>query len=321
MPIPAIQTRALGKVYQSKGGPVIAVEGLDLEIAPGQIFGLLGPNGAGKTTTIRMICGLIRPTTGEAFVEGVSVARDPMAVRRRIGLVPGEAGDHRNLTVREELQYYGAFYGLDSSVVRQRSEPLLKRLDLGDCGDRLLRTLSQGTRRKFHLVRALLHQPSVLLLDEPTSGLDPAVVEEVWDLLKNLTAQQNTTVVLCSHHLEEVERLCQRVAIIKQRLLVEGPLAQLSGEACLYRVEVASDPEGAREALASLPAVQSLAVAGRTLRFTLSGDPQREVPSVVSRLVERGAAVVEVTSEGHDLRSLYRSIIQEQPTAASQERL
>ena len=310
----AIQTRGLSKVYRAKAGAVVAVEQLDLTVRTGEIFGLLGPNGAGKTTTVRMICGLIRPTAGEVWVDGLSVSQQPSAVRARIGLLPEDAGDYKNLTLAEELEYHGALYGLDRATVLQRSRPLVERLGLQDRLKHRLKTFSRGMRRKFHLIRALLHQPRVLLLDEPTAGLDPAIVEEVWDLLKALAAEHQVTVILCSHHLEEVERLCSRVAILRRRLLVEGSLSELSGGDHRYRVQLAGEASAFRESVAGVAGVAHVTAEGSTLRFAAEGDAQvvqSVVPQVVRRLVEDGAAVLELRRDGRDLRSLYRSFIGE----------
>jgi len=305
-----IRARGLGKTYESKAGPIEAVSGLDLEVREGEIFGLLGPNGAGKTTTVRMLCGLLAPTAGQAHVEGVSVTADPDRVRRAIGLVPGDAGNNDLLTVDDELEFYGGLYGLSPAVVRERSAPLLARLDLGERREHRVGTFSKGMKRKVQLVRALLHRPRVLLLDEPTSGLDPAICEEVWDLLSELTREQGVTVILCSHHLEEVERLCERVAIIRRRLLVEGSLAELSRPAPRYRVELAEEAGELSGALEGLP-VSLLGQQERELSF--EPEPQAEVaevvPEVVARLVSAGARILSLEPESRDLRTLYREVV------------
>lgn len=305
-----IRARGLGKTYPSKAGPIEAVSGLDLEVREGEIFGLLGPNGAGKTTTVRMLCGLLAPSAGEAHVEGISVAADPDRVRRAIGLVPGDAGNHDLLTVDDELEFYGGLYGLSPAEVRERAAPLLARLDLGERRRHRIGTFSKGMKRKVQLVRALLHRPRVLLLDEPTSGLDPAICEEVWDLLSELTRERGATVILCSHHLEEVERLCERVAIIRRRLLVEGSLAELSRPAPRFQAELVEPLADAGAVLAGLP-VGSFSAEGRALSF--EPEPGAEVaavvPEVVARLVGAGARLLRLEPESRDLRTLYREVV------------
>src|SRR5688572_28266961 len=289
-PMVSVETRNLTKVYKSRRGDVVAVENLDLSIRAGEVFGLLGPNGAGKTTTIRMLCGLIRPTGGTVHVDGIALSEHPDEVRRRVALVPEDAGDFRNLTLLEELDYYGALYGLDRTTVRTRSEQLLERLGLADRRHHRLKTFSRGMRRKFHLVRAVLHEPRVLLLDEPTAGLDPNIVEDVWDLLKALARERQVTVVLCSHHLEEVERLCDRVGILRRRLLVEGPLDDLSGAQRAYRIRLADAPNGYVETAAGIAGVRRVEEApDHTLRVHLDGEPAAIIPELVRRLVAGGA--------------------------------
>jgi ABC-2 type transport system ATP-binding protein len=306
----AVRIDGLTKKYTSKAGGVTAVEDLSLSISAGEIFGLLGPNGAGKTTTVRILCGLIAPTAGAVFVDGISVRDDPSAARARIGLVPEDAGDYKNLTLAEELEYHGAMYGLDGNMVRRRSEGLIKRLDLqGRMNDRL-KTFSRGMRRKCQLIRALLHEPRVLLLDEPTAGLDPSIVEEVWDLLKELTVEHHVTVILCSHHLEEVERLCSRVAILKRRLLVVGLLAELTGGDRRYRMELVGDAAGAARIAGEIQGVRVAVAEGATLRFELDRVAEEIVPEVVRRVVAGGGSILGLRRVDRDLRSLYRGAVE-----------
>lgn len=307
-----IRTQKLGKVYPSPAGDVVAVEDLDLEVQAGQILGLLGPNGAGKTTTTRMLCGLVRPSTGQILVNGIPVGQHPNEIRRQIGLVPEEAGDHPNLTLAEELAYHGAFYGLNRHEVRQRSTSLIDRLNLSDRVNHRLKTFSRGMRRKFHLIRALLHRPRILLLDEPTAGLDPQSAEEIWNLFKSMAVEQQVTVVLCSHHLEEVERLCDRVAILKRRLLMEGTLAELRNQDSRYRVTLAGPAAPLAAAVEGISGVGKVDASDARLHLRLRDKPSQVVPEVVRCLVEQGAAVLEVVREDRDLRSLYRSAIEAQ---------
>jgi ABC-2 type transport system ATP-binding protein len=306
---PLVQIQGLTKVYPSKSGGITAVEDVNLSIAAGEIFGLLGPNGAGKTTTVRIICGLMAPTAGTVYVDGMSVRERPDEVRSRIGLVPEDAGDYKNLTLIEELEYHGAMYGLDRATVLERSRPLLDRLGLRDRADDRLKNYSRGMRRKFHLIRALLHRPRLLLLDEPTAGLDPSIVEEVWDLLKVLAAEHQVAVVLCSHHLEEVERLCSRVAIMRRRLLIEGSLAELSGGDGRYRLELVDGAEAMAEAVGRIAGVVEAKASGGVMHFRVDGSPDEVVPEVVRCVVEHGGRVLQLKREERDLRSLYRSFV------------
>jgi ABC-2 type transport system ATP-binding protein len=224
--------------------------------------------------------------------------------------VPEDACDFKNLTLLEELEYHGAMHGLDSAAVRQRSEGLIRRLDLqGRMNDRL-KTFSRGMRRKFHLIRALLHEPRVLLLDEPTAGLDPSIVEEVWDLLKALTVEHQVTVILCSHHLEEVERLCGRVAILKRRLLIEGALSELSGGDRRYRMELTGDAQAAAQAAGEVHGVVRAVADNGALEFEIDAAAEQVVPEVVRSVVAAGGGVLSLKRQGRDLRSLYRGFVE-----------
>jgi ABC-2 type transport system ATP-binding protein len=256
-----------------------------------------------------MICGLIPPTAGSVHVDGISVAQRPNAVRARIGLLPEDAGDYKNLTLAEELAYHGAMYGLDAAMVRQRSRPLLDRLGLLDRANHRLKTFSRGMRRKFHLIRALLHQPRLLLLDEPTAGLDPSIVEEVWDLLKALAVEHQVTVVLCSHHLEEVERLCTRVAILRGRLLMEGSLAELAGGDNRYQLELHGEAAALEQSIGAIAGVAEARADGAILHFRVAGEAEQVIPEVVRCAVAGGGRVMGLSRNERDLRSLYRASI------------
>jgi ABC-2 type transport system ATP-binding protein len=316
---PALHIQSLCKTYGSKTGGTVAVENLNLTIHRGEIFGLLGPNGAGKTTTVRMICGLIPPSSGRIEVDGLSVPEHPSEVRARIGLLPEDAGDYKNLKLAEELEYHGAMFGLTPATVRERSRPLLDRLGLKDRSHHRLKTFSRGMRRKFHLIRALLHRPALLLLDEPTAGLDPAIVEDVWDLMKEAAAEHQVTIVLCSHHLEEVERLCTRVAILQRKLLIEGTLAELAGGNGRHRLQVAGDATDLIATVASVPGVSAVTAEGPVIRFSIAGPVEQILPAMVQAVVNAGGRLIGLSPEERDLRSLYRSFVgvgQNQPPSA-----
>jgi ABC-2 type transport system ATP-binding protein len=310
LPVPMSDTAiTIESLFKTYPGDVTAVENLSLSIPRGRIFGLIGPNGAGKTTTVRMTCGLVPITAGSILVDGLDVTSSPNDVRRRIGLLPEDAGDYRNLTLEEELVYHGSLFGLTPATVRERSRELIDRLGLGVQRRRRLKTFSRGMRRKFHLIRALLHRPSLLLLDEPTAGLDPAIVEDVWTLLKDLTASHGVTIVLCSHHLEEVERLCDRIAILKRRLLVEGTLAELTASDGRYRLEVVGDAAVWTAVVSGVNGVSEALADGRAITFQVSGEAEAIVPAVVSAVCAAGGRVVSLVRRQVDLRTLYRSFV------------
>ncbi len=208
-------------------GERAAVSGLDLTVASGEIFGFLGPNGAGKTTTVRMLTGLIRPTSGRARVAGFDVAENPIAAKRAMGLVPDEPFVYPKLTGLEYLRFIGELYGVRLDEIRRRAPELLEMFELAPWGGELLESYSHGMRQKLVLAGVLLHEPKVLMLDEPMVGLDPKSGRLVKDIFREL-AKRGTAIFMCTHVLEIAEKLCDRVGImIDGRMIACGTLAQL----------------------------------------------------------------------------------------------
>jgi len=221
--VPAIDARALTKVFQGKP----AVDQLTLQVARGRFFGFLGPNGAGKSTTIKMLTGLLRPTSGQAFVEGLDLAKDRLAIKQRIGVLPEELPLYERLTGEEYLLFAGRMYGLPKDETRKRTDELLAFLSLDEDRGRLILDYSQGMRKKVALAAALIHNPRVLFLDEPLNGIDPISGRVVTDLLRRL-AQKGVTMFFTSHVLDVVERLCDEVAIIDRgRIVAQGTLDEI----------------------------------------------------------------------------------------------
>jgi ABC-2 type transport system ATP-binding protein len=222
----SVETRALVKNY----GEVEAVRGVDLRVGRGEVFGFLGPNGAGKSTTVRMLTTLLTITSGEAYVCGIDVARDPDAARRRIGVALQEAGLDPRQTGRELLVLQGRLFGMSPAEAAERARALLALVELEDAADRRIKTYSGGMKRRLDLASALVHEPEVLFLDEPTTGLDPASRLTVWDEVRRINAR-GTTVFLTTQYLEEADQLCDRLAIIDGGLIVrEGTPAQLKAD-------------------------------------------------------------------------------------------
>ncbi|HVA74908.1 MAG TPA: ATP-binding cassette domain-containing protein [Acidimicrobiales bacterium] len=195
-------------------GEQLAVDHVDLEIAPGEVFGLLGPNGAGKTTTIRILTTLLPCERGSAEIFGVDVGRHPMEVRRLIGYVPQQLSADSGLTGRQNLMLYARLYGLPGRVRRQVTEEVLDAMGLTESADRLVRTYSGGMVRRLELAQALVSSPKLLILDEPTTGLDPIGRTDMWERLHALRKQTGLTVLLTTHYMEEAERLCDRLAMM-----------------------------------------------------------------------------------------------------------
>jgi len=226
----AVVAEGLVKTYRSRKDTVDAVRGVDLRVENGEIFGFLGPNGAGKTTTVRMLTTLLSITAGSAHVAGLDVAREPDAVREKIGVALQEAGLDPRQTGRELLVLQGRLFDLSAGDAAAKADELLELVELTDAADRRIKSYSGGMKRRLDLASALVHQPEVLFLDEPTTGLDPASRVTVWDEVRRIN-EAGTTVFLTTQYLEEADALCQRLAIIDDGLIVRaGTPAGLKAE-------------------------------------------------------------------------------------------
>jgi ABC-2 type transport system ATP-binding protein len=223
MPVTAIQTQKLKRKF----GNLVAVDGIDLQVAAGQFFGFLGPNGAGKSTTIKILTGLLAPTSGTMRLLGLDFAANLVEVKRQIGVVPEGMGLFERLTGTEYLQFVGQMYGLDRATTRRRSAELLEFMQLADRPKTMVADYSHGMQKKLALAAAVIHGPRILFLDEPFEGVDALAAGALKALLARMT-ERGTTIFLTSHVLEIVERLCSHVAIIhKGRLVAQGSLEEL----------------------------------------------------------------------------------------------
>jgi ABC-2 type transport system ATP-binding protein len=222
-----IETSDLRRTFKTRGGAIEAVQGVDLRVGAGEIFGFLGPNGAGKTTTLRMLATLITPTSGEATVAGADLRREPQLVRQRIGYVPQGGSTDPAETGRGELMLQGRLYGMSKSEATARAAEVLRALDLEAAADRGTGTYSGGMKRRLDVGLGIVHRPAVLFLDEPTTGLDPQARARMWDEIRALR-ELGTTVFLTTHYLEEADALADRLAIIDQgRIVAEGTSDEL----------------------------------------------------------------------------------------------
>ena len=290
-----IETRGLLRRF----GSTTAVAGVDLSVAPGEIFGFLGPNGAGKTTCIRMLVTLLRPTSGWARVCGLDVVTDTYAVRRLIGVALQEASIDPFMTGRELLALQGALHGLDRARAARRGDELLERMGLAPVATDAVSTYSGGMRRRLDLAMALLHGPQVLFLDEPTAGLDPLSRTTVWEEVSALNAERGTTVFLTTHYLEEADRLAGRIAILNAgRIVKEGRPEDLKAAIGNPAVTVAvagGREDEARAVLAAFGAAVP-AASGKVAVRLPGGAPQ--LAAVVRAMDAAGLVVeaIEVTS-------------------------
>ena len=240
----AIEVNGLERTF---AGGVKAVQGVDLEVAEGEIYAFLGPNGAGKTTTVRMLTTLLKPTAGSASVAGFDVVKDASKVRRAIGVALQEAALDPLMTGRELMQLQATLHGIPKAEAQQRGDALIERVGLTNAADRRVGTYSGGMRRRLDLGTALVHEPTVLFLDEPTTGLDPASRAAIWEEVRKLN-QEGTTVFLTTQYLEEADVLANRVGIIDNGLMAaEGTPRELKAQVGKPRLELTL-AEGSRDA-------------------------------------------------------------------------
>jgi ABC-2 type transport system ATP-binding protein len=221
-----IKINDLKKVY--KKSRIFALNGLDLSINKGEVFGLLGPNGAGKTTTISILCGLLKPSSGNIYIQDKNLQCELSEIKKVFGVAPQEIALFSKLTLRENLQYFGKIYGLNKSELRTRITNLLELLGLDNKADQLIYTYSGGMKRRANLIAAVLHKPEILYLDEPTVGVDVQSRKVILDYILQLK-QDGTTVIYTSHYLEEAEKICDRIAIIDHgKKITEGKPGELT---------------------------------------------------------------------------------------------
>jgi len=273
----AVDARGLVRRF----GSTTAVDGVDLSVPRGEIYGFLGPNGAGKTTVVRILCTLLRPTAGRALVGGFDVVEEPERVRVHIGVALQEAALDPRQTGRELLALQGRLYGLTKAEIRRRLDEVLSLVDIGAAIDRLIGTYSGGMRRWLDLAAALVHNPEILFLDEPTTGLDPESRNHVWTEVRRLNAELGMTIFLTTQYLEEADALADRVGIIHQgRLIAEGPPDELKravGQDVIV-AEVRGHDEGALGALRSLDAVSTATRSGDRIVVAVSDGPAAVSP-------------------------------------------
>jgi len=294
-------------------GDLVAVDRLDLEVEQGEVFGFLGPNGAGKTTTVRMLAALIAPSDGEATVAGCRLGSENGQLRGQVGVLTETPGLYKRLSAYDNLAFFARLQGVGD--VHGAVERYLKLFELWDRRDDLAGTFSKGMRQKLAVARALVHEPSVLFLDEPTAGLDPEAAKTVRDLIESLRSSERT-IFLCTHNLDEADRLCDRVALFKSRLIKVGEPAALRDEMYGRRtvVHLANYHEGLEDRI-DLPFVRGIEVVDGKLLVTLD-DPDAENPALVRRLVEMGAEIQYVNELRVSLEDMYLDLMEGNDDAA-----
>jgi ABC-2 type transport system ATP-binding protein len=311
--MPAIETVGLVKRF----GSLAAVDGLSFEVEAGEIFGLLGPNGSGKTTTIRMLSCLIAPTEGQASVGGHNIRRDPLRVREIVGVLTENPSLYERLTAYENMEFFARAYGVADEAVRAaRIREVLEFFELWERrGDRV-GTYSKGMKQKLAIARAIVHSPEVLFLDEPTAGLDPKASKDIRDMMERLSRQEKHTILLCTHNLEDAERLCRHVMIInKGKSIVAGTTEELRRKIAgppKLEVGLINVTEMIVRAAEASEHVRAVEVNGANTKLMIDvDDPDGSIPCVVKRIVDVGGLVRSVQLVEPSLEEAYLKLVKE----------
>lgn len=306
MSMPAIDVHELTRRF----GAFTAVNRLSFDVRQGEIFGFLGANGAGKSTTIRMLCGLLRPTSGTALVDGIDVARDPEAVKRRIGYMSQRFSLYETLTVDQNIRFFGGIYGLRRDALEERRRFVIEMAGLAGQERTLTRDLAGGWRQRLALGCAILHRPPIVFLDEPTGGVDPLSRRRFWDLIGDLS-RQGTTVLVTTHYLDEAEH-CHRVAVIHAgRLAAAGTAAELKhrfADRPIMEIH-AAEPVATMALLDTLPLVEKTSLFGTAVHAVLR---RRETTAETLRraLADAGQPVISLEPVAPSLEDVFLDVVE-----------
>jgi ABC-2 type transport system ATP-binding protein len=298
-------------------GDFVAVDHLSFEVAQGEVFGFLGSNGAGKSTTIRMLCGLLKPTSGTAVVGGVDVSRDPEGVKRRIGYMSQRFSLYERLTVDQNIRFFGGIYGLDRARLESRRRFVLDMAGLAGREHTHAADLAGGWRQRLALGCAILHEPPIVFLDEPTGGVDPLSRREFWNLIDQLSAS-GVTVLVTTHYLDEAEH-CHRIAIIHGgRLAALGTTDELKRAfAGRTIVEVrTNNPVETMRRLDGMPAIEKTSVFGTAVHAVLRGDAGAAMRRIKSGLEAAGISVIAIDVVQPSLEDVFLDVVEQKAAVA-----
>jgi len=299
-------------------GDFVAVDRLTFEVGQGEVFGFLGSNGAGKSTTIRMLCGLLKPTSGDATVGGIDVSRDPEGVKARIGYMSQRFSLYEGLTVDQNIRFFGGIYGLDRARLDARRRFVIEMAGLAGREQTLAADLAGGWRQRLALGCAILHEPPIVFLDEPTGGVDPLSRREFWSLIDHLSAS-GVTVLVTTHYLDEAEH-CHRVAIIHGGRLAAmgttGELKRVFADRTIVEVQAANPVETMR-LLDRTPEVEKTSVFGTSVHAVLQGDPRAVMPLLEQRLKAAGIAVTSMAVVQPSLEDVFLEVIEQREKAGA----
>jgi ABC-2 type transport system ATP-binding protein len=292
-------------------GKLTAVDGVHFSIPAGEALGLLGPNGAGKTTTVSMMCGLVVPSGGDVVIDGHSILRDPMAVRRVIGVVPQDIALYPTLSARENLTFFARMQDVPPDMLASRVDAVLDIVQLADRQNDRVETYSGGMKRRINIAVGLLNQPKLLILDEPTVGVDPQSRNSILETLKELN-RQGVTLLYTSHYMEEVEFLCTHIAIIDHgKVIADGTQKDLrlqAGNKDIINVQLVREAEGGvRDRLAALPGVDTVELRDRTVRIA-TNQGRSLLAGVISALDSAGCPVSTIDVKEPNLEDLFLNL-------------
>jgi ABC-2 type transport system ATP-binding protein len=309
--MPRIEADALTKRF----GSLTAVDRLSFEVKEGEVFGLLGPNGAGKTTTVRMLACLILPSEGSGRVGGHDIIKDSMKIMEIVGILTENPSLYDRLTPYENMSFFAQAYGLsDQQQRRSRIRELLDFFNLWERRNDKVGTFSKGMKQKLAIARTLVHEPPILLLDEPTSGLDPESAKEIRDLISGLSQRENHTILLCTHHLGDAERLCSRVMIINRgsRIIIGTPQELRNRTSNKTAIEIILKVYDLRlvRAVEEVEQVSEVTVDKSRGRLVITAeDPDNSTPEIVRRIVYSGGEILSVSIAQPSLEEAYLKFV------------
>jgi ABC-2 type transport system ATP-binding protein len=304
---PVIQTHQMTRLFED----LTAVDDLSIEVGRGEVFGFLGHNGAGKTTTIRLLNGVLSPTSGNCRVLGLDPVKDGPELRRNTGVLTENPSLDERMTARENLIFYADLYGVEVGKVKQRVDQLLNDFELLDRADEKVSGYSKGMKQRLALARPLLHNPEIIFLDEPTSGLDPVASVHVRHLITRLSSEEGRTIFLCTHNLLEAQRLCHRVAVLEHgKLIAIGTPAELAARfSHRQQLEVEVHLDDKADALTRLGQMDGIEVLNsENGNIKITGISRERIPHLVSSLSSAGTRIYRVSAEEPSLEEVYLAL-------------
>ncbi|MCD8082957.1 MAG: ABC transporter ATP-binding protein [Clostridiales bacterium] len=286
------------------------LDGLDMEIADGSLYGFVGPNGAGKTTTIRIVAGLLAPDGGRVEIDGIDAWKSPRQTKERIGYVPDHFGVYDNLKVSEYMEFFASCYGIEGYRARRRAEILLDQVGLGDKKDAFVDGLSRGMKQRLSLARALIHDPAFLIMDEPTAGLDPRTRLEFRDMMWDLH-EDGKTILISSHQLADLAELCTDIGMIDEgKMVLKGNVSEITEQIYTSKpliITVQENRETAMQILKEMSAIRTITVKGADIMVNFAGDGDQEC-ELLKRLIDAGVKIRGFMREPGSLEPVFMQI-------------